>query len=115
MSMEILVHSEGFRLSDEAKAKIVTKVSRLEHFAGRVLRARVTLKRASAHPSASQFEAHILLEVPGNDINGVQKASEPMEAIDLLVDKLEQQLRKRKTARIARRERQPSWRMAPAT
>lgn len=114
MSMEILVHAEGFRLSEHLKEKTIEKVARLEHYAGRALRARVTLKRASAHPSPKQFEAHVLMEVPGNDISAVQKAGEPLEAVDLLVEKVEQRLRKRKTARIARRERLPAWRLAPA-
>ncbi len=114
MSMDILVHAEGFRLTDDLKEKTIDKVARLEQYAGRVLRARVTLKRASAHPSPRQFEAHVLMEVPGNDVSAVQKASQPLEAVDLLVEKVEQRLRKRKTAKIARRVRLPEWRLAPA-
>ena len=114
MSMDILVHAEGFRLTDDLKEKTIDKVSRLEQFGGRVLRARVTLRRASAHPSSRQFEAHVLMEVPGNDVSAMQKASQPLEALDLLVEKVEQRLRKRKTAKIARRERLPEWRLAPA-
>jgi ribosomal subunit interface protein len=114
MSMEIMVHAEGFRLTDDLKSKTIAKVGRLEHFAGRVVRARVTLRRASAHPSPRQFEAHVRMEVPGNDITAVQKASQPLEALDLLVEKVEQRLRKRKTAKIARRERLPEWRLATA-
>ncbi len=114
MSMDILVHAEGFRLTDDLKEKTTDKVARLEQFAGRALRARVTLRRVSAHPSPRQFEAHVLMEVPGNDVNAVQKASQPLEAVDLLVEKVEQRLRKRKTAKIARRVRLPDWRLAPA-
>jgi ribosome-associated translation inhibitor RaiA len=43
------------------------------------------------------------MEVPGNDMAAEQKAGEPLEAIDLLVEKMERQLRKRKTERIAKR------------
>ncbi len=114
MSMDILVHAEGFRLTDDLKDKTIDKVSRLEQYAGRVLRARVTLRRASAHPSPRQFEAVVLMEVPGNDVSATQKASQPLEAVDLLVEKVEQRLRKRKTAKISRREQLPEWRMAPA-
>ncbi|MCS6771968.1 MAG: HPF/RaiA family ribosome-associated protein [Kiritimatiellae bacterium] len=114
MSMDILVHAEGFRLTEPLREKTIEKVARLEHYAGRALRARVTLKRASAHPSPTQFEAHVRMEVPGNDVSAVQKASQPLEAVDLLVEKVEQLLRKRKTARMARRERAPRWRLAEA-
>lgn len=114
MSMNILVHAEGFRLTDDLKEKTIDKVERLEHYAPRALRARVTLRRASAHPSARQFEASVLVEVPGRDLSAVQKASQPLEAVDLLVEKIEQRLRRRKTVKIAQRERLPEWRMAAA-
>ena len=42
-----------------------------------------------------------------NGTTDEQKASEPIEAIDLLVEKMEQQLRKRKTAQLAKRTRAP--------
>lgn len=112
--MDILVHAEGFRLGDDLKDAVEHKVGRLVQFAPRALRARVTLRRASAHPSARQFEAGVLMEVPGRDVSAVQKASQPLEAVDLLVEKLEQRLRKRKTAKLARRERAPEWRLAAA-
>ena len=105
--MDILVHSEGFRLGDELKDAVEEKVGRLEHFADRILRARVTLKRVSAHASARQFQATILMEVPGRDISATQAASQPLEAVDLLVEKVEQRLRKRKTAKLSKREHTP--------
>lgn len=114
MSMDILVHAEGFRLTEDLKGKVIEKVARLEHYAPRALRARVTLKRASAHPSPRQFEASVRIEVPGNDVSAMQKASQPLEAVDLLVEKVEHQLMRRKTAKIARRERLPEWRLAAA-
>lgn len=106
--MDILVHAEGFRLGDDLKDAVEEKVGRLQHFEPRALRARVTLRRASAHISARQFEASVLMEVPGRDVSAEQKASQPLEAVDLLVEKIEQLLRKRKTAKLAKREKTPS-------
>lgn len=114
MSMEILVHSEGFRLNDEVRTAVADKVGRLDHFGLRVLRARVTLRRISPRPSSRQFIAKVLMEVPGRDLTAEQKASGPIEAIDLLVEKMEQRLRKRKTAKLSRREQAPVWRAATA-
>lgn len=107
MSMDILVHAEGFQLDDRLKDAVIDKVGRLEHFAHRILRARVTLRRASAHASAKQFVARVLMEVPGRDLSAEQKAGEPLEAVDLLVEKMEQQLRKRKSSQLAKRTRTP--------
>lgn len=107
MSMDILVHAEGFHLDDRLKDAVIDKVGRLEHFAHRILRARVTIRRASAHASAKQFVSRILMEIPGRDLSAEQKAGEPMESIDLLVEKMEQQLRKRKTSQLSKRTRAP--------
>lgn len=115
MSMNSLVHSEGFRLSDDMKEKAIVKVGRLEPFAPRILRARITIRLASPRPSKQQFEATMLMELPGNDISAMQKASEPLEAVDLLVDKMGQLMRKRKTAKMSQRTRGvTSLRVAPA-
>ena len=108
MSMDILVHAEGFRLDERLKQAAEEKVGRLEHFGQRVLRARVTLRRASAHASAKQFVARVLMEIPGRDLSAEQKAAEPLVAVDLLVEKMEQQLRKRKTSTLSKRTRAPS-------
>jgi len=101
--MDILVHSEGFALDDRKKALIEEKVGRLEHYAPRALRARVTVRMNSAHQNDKQFSAKVLVEIPGNDLAAEQKAGEPLEAIDLLVEKMERQLEKRKTEHLARR------------
>lgn len=114
MSMEILVHAEGFRLNDELRDAVADKVGRLDHYGSRILRARVTLRRISPRPSARQFSAKVLMEVPGRDLSAEQVASGPVEAIDLLVEKMEQRLRKRKTAKLSKRERAPEWRLAAA-
>lgn len=101
--MDILIHSEGFALDDRKKALIEEKVGRLEHYAPRALRARVTLRLDSAHHNEKQFAAKVLIEIPGNDLAAEKKAGEPLEAIDLLVEKMERQLERRKTERMSRR------------
>lgn len=101
--MDIIIHSEGFTIDNETKSLMEEKVGRLENYAPRALRARVTLKLNSAHPSDKQFIAKVLMEIPGNDKVAQQKASEPMEALDLVVEKVERQLERRKTAKMSRR------------
>jgi ribosomal subunit interface protein len=112
--MDILVHAEGFRLSEMLRAAAEEKVGRLESLAPRALRARVTLRKESAHPSKKQFHAKVLFEVPGNDLTAEQYAEGPLEGLDLLCEKIEQRLRKRKTAKLARRVRAPKLQLALA-
>jgi ribosomal subunit interface protein len=112
--MDILIHAEGFRLSEMLQSAAEEKVGRLDSLAPRALRARVTLRKESAHPSKKQFHARVLFEVPGNDIAAEKYAEGPLEALDLLCEKIEQRLRKRKTAKLARRIRQPKIQLAAA-
>jgi ribosomal subunit interface protein len=104
--MDILTHAEKFTLEARKLALIEEKVARLaSNYAPRALRARVTVRMDSPHQNDKQFTAKILLEIPGNDLVAEKKASEPLEAVDLLVEKMERQLRRRKTEHLARRTR----------
>ncbi len=101
--MDTIVHSEGFTLYDKLKEQIEDKIARIEFHDQRVIRARVTLKRLSAHPSPKQFAASVLLELPGNDIRAEQQAGAPIEAVDLVLEKVGHQLERRKTEKLSKR------------
>jgi ribosomal subunit interface protein len=105
--MDIIVHSEGFTLYDKLKEQVEDKVGRIELHDQRVIRVRVTLKRLSAHTSPKQFAAAVHVEVPGNDIHAEQKAGAPLEAVDLVLEKVEHQLSRKKTEKLSKRERKP--------
>ena len=105
--MDILVHSEGFTLYDKVRDQVEAKIAKIEQWAPRAIRARVTLKRTSAHPSPKQFAATILVEQPGNGARAEQKAGAPIEAVDLLLEKIEHQLLRKKTETLAKRTRKP--------
>lgn len=102
--MGILIRSEGVKLTDELRAAINQKIGRVRRYAPRAMRARVQLHEihASAPP---QFRARVLFEIPGNDMVAEHTAQSPAAALDLVTDKIERRLRKRKTARLARRVR----------
>lgn len=104
--MDILVHSEGFRLSKQLSDAVGEKIGHTAALhAPKALRARVHLRRVSIHPSPKQFKATVLIEVPGNDLTAEESAEQPLAAVDLLVEKIERRLARRKTARLARRTR----------
>lgn len=101
--MDVLVHADGFRMSDELKASIEEKIGRLEQYEPRALRARVHMRRVSSHHNDKEFQAKVLLEVPGRDVSAEKEASQPLEAVDLLYEIVENILRKRKDDRLSRR------------
>ncbi len=101
--MDILVHADGFRLADDLKAAVEEKIGRLEQYAPRAMRARVHLRRVSSHHNDKEFQAKVLVEMPGRDVSAEKEASQPLEAVDLLYEIVENILRKRKDDRLSKR------------
>lgn len=103
--MDILIHTDGLILTDSLYAAIEEKIGRVEQSAPRALRARVRIRKASARANEAQYVVRVLVEVPGADLSAEQIGPEPMLALDIAADKIERRLRKRKTERLARRNR----------
>lgn len=103
--MDILIHTDGLTLTDSLYAAIEEKIGRVEQSAPRALRARVRIRKASARANEAQYVVRVLVEVPGADLSAEQIGPEPMLALDIAADKIERRLRKRKTERLARRNR----------
>ena len=105
-AMDILIRTEGVELTDKLREMVARKIGRVRQYAPRALRARVQLHKISPNPSASQFRARVHYEIPGNDLVAEHRAHEPVAAIDIVAEKIERRLRRRKTARLARRVRE---------
>jgi putative sigma-54 modulation protein len=105
-AMDVLIRTEGVFLSDTLRDAVIRKMGRVRQYAPRALRARVLLHKTCSKSSAHQFRARVHYEIPGNDLFAEQCAHEPMAAIDLLAEKIEGRLRRRKTAWLARRARE---------
>jgi ribosomal subunit interface protein len=105
--MDILIHADGVTLTEAIKDAIDEKVGHVELYAPRAVRARVRLRKATAHHSARQFTVRVLIEDPGADFSAEESRDDVITALDMAVRKIERQLRKRKTERLARRERGP--------
>jgi ribosomal subunit interface protein len=103
--VDIIIQTDGVALSDNLRDAVEEKIGRVEHFAPRALRARVRLRRVSAHASAGQYVVRVLVEVPGDDLSAEQIGPDPMLALDIVSEKIERRLKKVKTARKARRHR----------
>lgn len=105
-AMDILIRTEGVELTDELHEAVTRKIGRVRQYAPRALRARVQLHKVCPKRSAHQFRARVHYEIPGNDLFAEHSAHEPVAAIDLVAEKIEGRLRRRKTARLARRVRE---------
>lgn len=103
--MDILIHTDGLRLTDSLYGAIEEKIGRVEQSAPRALRARVRIRKASARANEAQYVVRVLVEIPGADLSAEQIGPEPMLALDIAADKIERRLRKHKTERLARRHR----------
>lgn len=105
-AMDILIHTEGVELTDELHKAVTRKIGRVRQYALSALRARVQLHKVCPNRSARQFRARVHYEIPGNDLFAEHSAHEPVAALDLVAEKIEGRLRRRKTARLARRVRE---------
>jgi putative sigma-54 modulation protein len=100
--MDIIIQSLGFKASDHLEEFIREKLERIVNESDKVVRANVTLYKASeSNPNNNVCE--IRLEVPGND-HFVKKGNEVFEqAITECTDALQQIIRKAKDKQISQR------------
>ncbi|HXI83461.1 MAG TPA: ribosome-associated translation inhibitor RaiA [Verrucomicrobiae bacterium] len=103
--MDILVQADGVTLSEVIKDAIDEKIGRVELYAPRAVRARVRLRKVSAHPSPRQFTVRVLVEIPGADLSAEESSADVIGALEVVAGKIERRLRKRKTDRLAKRVR----------
>jgi ribosomal subunit interface protein len=101
--MDIIIHTEGFTLTESVKTLVEHKIGRVEQYAPRAVRARVRFRKVSAHPSPKQFVVRVLFELPGKDISAEESGPDPVSALDVVSEKIERRLRKLKTARLDKR------------
>jgi ribosomal subunit interface protein len=108
--MDILIQADGVTMTEALHDAINQKIAHLEQYAPRALRARVRLRKVSAHPSPRQFVVRVLCEIPGDDLSAEQAGPDVVSALEVVAGKIERRLRKLKTSRLARRERSPRTR-----
>ena len=103
--MDILIQADGVTLTEAIRDVIDEKIGHVGQYAPRALRARVRLRKVSAHPSPRQYVVRVLVEIPGADLSAEESGANVVNALDVVAGKIERRLRKRKTDRLARRAR----------
>jgi putative sigma-54 modulation protein len=100
--MDILIRTTGVTLTETLEATIEEKIGRVEHFAPRAIRARVHVRKVSAHASQRQYLVRVIVELPGNDMSAEQPGPDVISALDLVAGKIERRLSKLKTEQLVR-------------
>ena len=92
---EILVSGIHLELTAGLKAHVREKMERLFRHEERIVRIKVELECDRKHDHDHQFIAKAQIVIHGPDIVGAVEADDCYKAIDLLIDKLDQSLRRR--------------------
>lgn len=95
--MQIHLSPRHLRLTAAIHRHTADKIEHLEELAGEIVAAHVVLIHDEAAKPADRFTVKVHIAVPGPDIYAEESAEDLYAALDLVVNKLARQLRKRKT------------------
>jgi len=101
--MKLILTAHNLKVTDALEQHVVDKIEKLDHFDSRAVDARVILEHDTAKPSERRFKCSVRLAVPGPDLYAVEYQEDLYSAVDLVVKKIEQQIRKRQNKYKARK------------
>lgn len=94
--LNLTIHTHHVPLTPDLREYAEGKIRRLDRHFDRIIDARLELDLAGKHHSDPPKVAALRVHVSGGILQGSVTARETQEAVDLVVDKLDHQLRKRK-------------------
>lgn len=94
-SAPIVVTGVHMDLTDALKETVCAKVERLLRHNPRIIRVHVELVYNRSRDHSREFAAQIRLELPGPDIVVREESEDLYKSIDILIDKVDRQLRRR--------------------
>jgi putative sigma-54 modulation protein len=98
--MNIKITCRKFKAKDSLKDFIKEEISHLNRFSDDILDVNVIL--SFTHPKESIKTVEIILAIPGNILNVSEKSEDFMKSVSLAIGKLERQLKKVKTKKLAK-------------
>lgn len=98
--MNINITSRKFKAKDTLKDFISDSLKSLEKLSDDIMEAEVVLHFTHAHDSIKSVE--IQLKLPGKVLNVHEDSDDFQKSVHMAIDKLERQLRKVKTKRLAK-------------
>jgi putative sigma-54 modulation protein len=93
--MKLVLSTHNVTLTKAIEDHIVSRIEKLEHLDRRAVDARVTLEHDKTKVPERQFSCSVRLSVRGPDLFAADSESDMYAAIDLVIKKIEQQIRKR--------------------
>ena len=93
--MKLILSTHNVTLTKAIEDHIVDKLKKLDQFDERVVDSRVTLEHDHTRVPEKQFSCSVRLTVRGPDLFAEDKESDLYAAIDAVIKKIEQQIRKR--------------------
>jgi len=106
--MNIVLSTHNITLTDAIEKRIRTKLQKLEHLDQHAIDARVTLEQDHTRTPTKRFKCSIRLGVRGPDLFAEDSETDLYAAIDKVIKKIEQQIRKRRNKRLAKKQRLPA-------
>ncbi len=101
----MILSTHNVTLTKAIEDHITGKLEKLDHFDSRAVDARVMLEHDHTRAPARQFGCSLRLSVRGPDLFAEDVESDLYAAIDRVVKKIEQQIRKRHNKRKARKHK----------
>ncbi len=100
--MKLILSSHNVTLTKAIEDHILAKLEKLEHLDHRALATRVTLENDTAKTTDNRFKCSVRLDVAGPDLYAEDWEVDLYAAIDMVMKKIEQQIRKRQSKFKAR-------------
>jgi len=101
--MKLILSTHNVTLTRAIEEHVLAKISKLDHFDQRAVDARVTLEHDHARAPEKQFSCSVRLAVRGPDLFAEDRESDLYAAIDIVMKKIAQQIRKRHNKYKARK------------
>lgn len=95
--MQIHLSPRHLRLTAAIHQHAASKVQPLEDLTDDIVAAHIVLIHDEAAKPADRYTVKVHLAIPGPDIHAEESHADLYAALDLVIDKLSRQLRKRKT------------------
>jgi putative sigma-54 modulation protein len=94
--LNLVIFAHDMPLPDSVRTYAEAKVRRLDHHFDRIIDARLEFDLPARKSPKSPKQAELHIHVQGRHLKGRATAPHLQEAVDMVVDKVDQQLRKRK-------------------
>jgi putative sigma-54 modulation protein len=101
--MKLVLSTHNVTLTKAIEDHIVEKIEKLEKLDRFAIDARVTVEHDHTRVPERQFKCAVRLTVPGPDLYAEDSQSDLYSAIDLVIKKLEMQIRKHQSKTKARK------------